>query len=82
MLMLTSNPITNQTSENNSIEKVPLVVDIRNYTNWRQLANCKGEEKSCDLDISVLQVISMGKLVMKVKIEFSESTIYYNLVSW
>ena len=57
MLMLTSNPITNQTSELNSLEKVPLVVDIRNYTNWRQLANCKGEEKSCDMDISVLQVI-------------------------
>ena len=58
--MLTTNSIANKTSETNSLENVPLVVDIRNYTNWRQLANCKGEEKSCDLDISVLQVISMS----------------------
>ena len=75
MLMLTSKPTTNQTTETISLENAPPVVDIRNYTNWRLLANCKGEEKSCDLDISVLQVISMDILDMRVKIELSESTI-------
>ena len=58
--MLTSNLSTNQTSPTNPLTDVPLVVDIRNYSNWRQLANCKGEEKNCGLDISVLQLVGRG----------------------
>ena len=44
----------------NPLTDVSLVVDIRNYSNWRQLANCKGEEKSCGLEISVLQLVGRG----------------------
>ena len=58
--MLTSIPGPNQTSPTNPLAYVPLVVDIRNYSNWRQLANCNGEEKNCGLKISVLQVVGRG----------------------
>ena len=58
--VLTSNISPNQTSPTNPQTDVPLVVDIRNYSNWRQLANCRGDEKNCGLEISVLQLVGRG----------------------
>ena len=58
--LLTSKTHQNQTSPNNRLTDVPVLVDIRNYSNWRQLANCKGEEKNCGLEISVLQLVGRG----------------------
>ena len=58
---LTSNPGPNQPYPTNPLTDGPLVVDIRNYSNWRQLANCKGEEKkNCGLEISVLKLVGRG----------------------
>ena len=57
--MLTSNPSPNQTSPSNHLTDVSLVVDIRNYSNWSQLAYCK-KEKNCGLKISVLEVVGRG----------------------